>query len=158
MGLQYTMRNGHRLMDHLTAAGSLYLTIGLCTAAESPLRLWYDKPAAKWEEALPLGNGRLGAMVFGGTTGQPVVYLLPALPREWPAGSARGLRARGGFEVDCAWRDGRLTEATIHSKRGGACRVVCPAKIIALETKAGRNYRLNGELGERSKHETDQER
>ena len=28
-------------------------------------RLWYDKPAQKWEEALPVGNGRLGAMVFG---------------------------------------------------------------------------------------------
>ncbi|TGE20876.1 glycoside hydrolase family 95 protein [Hymenobacter metallicola] len=32
----------------------------------TPLRLWYDKPAANWNEALPLGNGRLGAMVFGG--------------------------------------------------------------------------------------------
>jgi alpha-L-fucosidase 2 len=31
-----------------------------------PLRLWYDKPAAQWLEALPIGNGRLGAMVFGG--------------------------------------------------------------------------------------------
>ena len=30
-------------------------------------RLWYDRPAANWNEALPLGNGRLGAMVFGGT-------------------------------------------------------------------------------------------
>ncbi len=29
------------------------------------LKLWYDAPATKWEEALPLGNGRLGAMVFG---------------------------------------------------------------------------------------------
>lgn len=29
-------------------------------------KLWYDRPAAKWEEALPVGNGRLGAMVFGG--------------------------------------------------------------------------------------------
>jgi len=29
-------------------------------------RLWYDKPAATWVEALPVGNGRLGAMVFGG--------------------------------------------------------------------------------------------
>ena len=28
-------------------------------------RLWYERPAAVWEEALPLGNGRLGAMVFG---------------------------------------------------------------------------------------------
>ena len=29
--------------------------------------LWYDSAAAKWEEALPIGNGRLGAMVFGRT-------------------------------------------------------------------------------------------
>ena len=35
--------------------------------ADPALKLWYDKPAAKWVEALPLGNGRLGAMVFGGT-------------------------------------------------------------------------------------------
>ncbi len=35
------------------------------TASASDLRLWYDAPAAKWEEALPLGNGRIGAMVFG---------------------------------------------------------------------------------------------
>src|ERR1043165_3388628 len=35
--------------------------------AESPLTLWYRKPASKWEsEALPVGNGSLGAMVFGG--------------------------------------------------------------------------------------------
>lgn len=31
----------------------------------SPLKLWYDKPADLWVEALPLGNGRIGAMVFG---------------------------------------------------------------------------------------------
>jgi alpha-L-fucosidase 2 len=32
----------------------------------SPLKLWYDKPAKAWEEALPLGNAKTGAMVFGG--------------------------------------------------------------------------------------------
>ena len=32
---------------------------------KSDLKLWYDTPAANWNEALPLGNGRLGAMVFG---------------------------------------------------------------------------------------------
>lgn len=32
----------------------------------SPLLLWYDKPATEWTEALPIGNGRLGAMIFGG--------------------------------------------------------------------------------------------
>ncbi len=38
--------------------------------AGEPLVLWYDKPAVKWDEALPLGNGRLGAMVFGGITNE----------------------------------------------------------------------------------------
>ena len=37
----------------------------------SPTVLWYDKPALDWEkEALPIGNGRIGAMVFGGTTSE----------------------------------------------------------------------------------------
>ncbi|WP_282942018.1 glycoside hydrolase family 95 protein [Paenibacillus sp. RC67] len=36
------------------------------TSTNKPLILWYDKPAAHWEEALPIGNGRLGGMVFGG--------------------------------------------------------------------------------------------
>src|SRR5262249_30334618 len=36
--------------------------------AQGPLTLWYRKPAREWVEALPLGNGRLGAMVFGGVT------------------------------------------------------------------------------------------
>ena len=36
--------------------------IGLC---QTPLKLWYEKPAKTWTEALPVGNGRLGAMVFG---------------------------------------------------------------------------------------------
>src|SRR4051812_28588104 len=33
-----------------------------------PLRLWYTRPAGEWVEALPIGNGRLGAMIFGGVT------------------------------------------------------------------------------------------
>ncbi len=36
-------------------------------APATPLLLWYPQPAKEWVEALPLGNGRLGAMVFGGT-------------------------------------------------------------------------------------------
>jgi alpha-L-fucosidase 2 len=62
------MRNNRRMLNRITVAASLGLAAGLCSAAESPLRIWLDKPAAKWEAALPLGNGRLGAMVFSGTT------------------------------------------------------------------------------------------
>src|ERR1051325_4091676 len=35
-------------------------------SAADDLKLWYRRPAAQWVEALPVGNGRLGAMVFGG--------------------------------------------------------------------------------------------
>ena len=35
-------------------------------APPEDLTLWYDRPAAQWVDALPIGNGRLGAMVFGG--------------------------------------------------------------------------------------------
>src|SRR5690348_14882584 len=34
--------------------------------AQQDLKLWYTKPAVKWTEALPIGNGRIGAMIFGG--------------------------------------------------------------------------------------------
>jgi len=40
-------------------------------AADPPLRLWYEKPAATWVEALPIGNGRLGAMVFAPSRRRP---------------------------------------------------------------------------------------
>lgn len=46
--------------------------------------------------------------------------ILPALPRAWPDGHARGLRARGGFEVDMSWRDGRLVRAVVRRVAGQA--------------------------------------
>lgn len=38
------------------------------------LKLWYDKPAEKWTEALPLGNGRIGAMVYGGVREEKICF------------------------------------------------------------------------------------
>ena len=39
--------------------------VNIANSQEGLLKLWYDKPAIQWVEALPVGNGRLGAMVFG---------------------------------------------------------------------------------------------
>ncbi|MBR2955478.1 MAG: glycoside hydrolase family 95 protein [Ruminococcus sp.] len=51
------------------------------------------------------------------------ITLLPALPDEWSEGSIRGLRAKGGFEVEMSWRGGRLEKAAIISHCGGVCRL-----------------------------------
>ncbi|MES1160077.1 MAG: glycoside hydrolase N-terminal domain-containing protein, partial [Bacteroidota bacterium] len=51
--------------------GWMLLTIhgvSLAQKKQPPLTLWFNQPAQKWTEALPIGNGRLGAMIFGGVT------------------------------------------------------------------------------------------
>ncbi|MGZ3939218.1 MAG: glycosyl hydrolase family 95 catalytic domain-containing protein [Flavisolibacter sp.] len=45
---------------------SLFFFIVHFAFAQQDLKLWYNKPSAKWTDALPIGNGRLGAMIFGG--------------------------------------------------------------------------------------------
>lgn len=53
------------------AAGTAALSVGrsgaLTPPPPAPIALWYRQPATKWTEALPVGNGRIGAMIFGGT-------------------------------------------------------------------------------------------
>ena len=74
------------------------------------------------------------------------LHLLPALPSAWPSGSVRGLRARGGFEVEMAWHEGRLTRASVLSHVGGPCAVRLGDLTTTLETRAGRTYTLNSLL------------
>jgi alpha-L-fucosidase 2 len=52
------------------------------------------------------------------------IHLLPALPDNWKTGSVKGLRARGGFDIEeLSWDDGKVTRLIIKSNLGGNCRI-----------------------------------
>ena len=75
-----------------------------------------------------------------------ILRLLPALPSAWREGSAAGLRARGGFEVDLSWKEGRLTAATIRSRLGEPVTIRYGGRETRLRTARGGRYRLGPEL------------
>jgi alpha-L-fucosidase 2 len=73
-----------------------------------------------------------------------VLELLPALPKAWPTGSVKGLRARGGFTVDLEWKESRLVSATIHSLNGQPCRLRYGKTDHDLAIAKGNTYRWDG--------------
>ena len=105
------------------------------------------------------GTAGIAEALLQSHTGQ--IHLLPALPAAWPDGSVKGLMARGGFEVDIEWADGKLSRAVIRSKLDGKCsvRLADPIRlksnwfgaeartvdsdaghVIEFDAKAGRAY------------------
>ena len=83
---------------------------------------------------------------FGGTAGicemlmqcdGETMHLLPALPKEWPAGEIKGIKARGNYEIDLVWNNGKVSKVSITSKNAGNLTVKYNGKLKALSFKAG---------------------
>ncbi len=73
-----------------------------------------------------------------------VIELLPALPPGWPEGSVHGLRARGGFEVDLAWSQGELKQATVRSVAGaGGGKLRWRDQLLELRLRPGQSRHFN---------------
>lgn len=92
---------------------SFFLFVGsiACAIAAPETKLWYQQPAAKWAEALPVGGGRLGAMVFGGAPNERIQFNEDTLWRGRPHDYVRAGAGDHLAEIQKLLFDGKAKEA-----------------------------------------------
>jgi alpha-L-fucosidase 2 len=95
-------------------------------------------------------DGNLGAsaaiteMLVQSTSDE--IMILPALPSQWPSGSLKGVRVRGGGRVDIAWKDGRLTELSLQSDHATRYRIGYGDYSAEYQIQPGTTVMLDGAL------------
>jgi len=138
----------HRLVQYLQTSISKH------PAPEDSDRV----PSMEGNQAIQGFTAGIAEMLMQSHAGE--IELLPALPTAWRTGAVQGLRARGGYGLDLAWRDSRLADATLRARLAGTCRVRSATPItvrldgrpvptrdlgdgvIEFEATAGATYRL----------------
>jgi alpha-L-fucosidase 2 len=74
--------------------------------------------------------------------GANVLQLLPAIPKAWSTGEIKGLKARGGFEVNISWKDGALVNCEVKSLVGSNLKLSYKGSTESMTTKVGRTYKF----------------
>jgi alpha-L-fucosidase 2 len=69
-----------------------------------------------------------------------VIRLLPALPKAWPDGSFRGLRARGAVELDVEWQNDRAVTAVLRAQRAATHTIMPPPGQTITGAHIGSNH------------------
>ena len=102
------LRNGYWLLACAIVAGTATPSPAVAVPESPTKSLWYEAPAAHWLEALPVGNGCMGAMVFGGVT------------------------------ADITWRDGRVTSYRLRTQQPKqlTVRVNGQVKVVSVTERA----------------------
>ena len=95
---------------------SLGATIAITVHAGEPLKLWYYQPAQKWTEALPIGNGHMGAMIFGGTASERIQFNEDTLWRGKPHDYVRAGAGEQLGEIRRLLADGKAKQASALAK------------------------------------------
>lgn len=123
----------------------LWAAFGEGDKADDSLRVLYSQ--STWPNLFDLHppeifqiDGNLGATagiarMLIDKTSNGVLRLLPALPSKWKDGKVVGLRAKGSLTVDIEWKDGHITEATIHSAHMADVQVSVPGNAPAQVVK-----------------------
>lgn len=75
------------------------------------------------------------------------LHFLPALPKAWPTGAVRGLRARGGYTVSLAWHGGKMTRAEVVSRKNGECVVKTRGRRLTVTGPSGRRLKVRKDGG-----------
>jgi alpha-L-fucosidase 2 len=123
-------------------SSTLVLLAAVSAFAASPDTLWYRQPAASWNEALPIGNGRLGAMVFGGAPSERIqlnedtVWAGEPRDRNNPAGAA------AVPEVRRLLLEGKLTEAEALADKD---IIAIPRRMPMYQTLGDLNIHFTGQ-------------
>jgi len=87
------------------------------------------------------GCAGMAEMLMQSHTG--TLELLPALPSAWKDGNVKGLKARGGYEVNLEWKDGKLLLAKIKTQKGGVCNISYGEEKLSKQLQAGEEWMLS---------------
>ncbi|MNI44722.1 hypothetical protein D3C73_991130 [compost metagenome] len=71
------------------------------------------------------------------------VHLLPAIPDQWKEGWVKGIKARGGFEIEMQWKKGKIKEAMVFSPLGGNLRLRTASPLKGSELQIARGDQTN---------------